>query len=102
MDESDILPAPVINVPKRDDDKWERERSAFYRLLPNLLTTNRGKYVAIHEESVVEVGDSSLETAQRAYAKFGYIPIYIGLVSEQGPRVVRLPSFRMTRQETRS
>ena len=41
MDESEILPAPVINVPQRNDDKWERERSAFHRLLPNLMTTSR-------------------------------------------------------------
>ena len=97
MDESDILPAPVINVPQRNDDKWERERSAFHRLLPELLTTTHGKYVAIHEECVVESGDSSAETARRAYAKFGYIPIFIGLVSEQGPPIARFPSHRVAR-----
>jgi len=102
MDESEILPAPVINVPPRNDDKWERERSAFQRLLPDLMTTSRGKYVAIHEESVVETGDSSAETAQRAYAKFGYIPIFIGLVSNQGPRIVRFPSPRVERNGSRS
>ena len=101
MDESEILPAPVINVPQRNDDKWERERRAFHRLLPNLMTTSRGKYVAIHEESVVDMGDSADETAQRAYAKFGYVPIYIGLVSDQGPQVVRFPSPRVARLGTR-
>ena len=89
MDESEILPAPVINVPPRNDDKWERERSAFQRMLPTLLGTSRGKYVAIHEETVVETGDSSVETAQSAYAKCGYIPIFIGFVSDQGPRSIR-------------
>ncbi len=102
MDESEILPAPVINVPQRNGDKWERERSAFHRLLPNLLTTSPAKYVAIHGESVVETGDSSVDTAQRAYAKFGYIPIFIGLVSDQGPRTVRLPSPRVARHGRRS
>ena len=98
MDESEIFPAPVIKVPQRNDGKWERERSAFRRLLPNLLTTSPGKYVAIHEESVVETGDSSVETAQLAYAKFGYIPIFIGFVSDQGPRIVRFPSPRVARR----
>ena len=102
MDESEILLAPVINVPQRNDDKWERERSAFHRLLPNLLTTSQGKYVAIHEESVVETGDTSVETAQRAYAKFGYVPIFIGLVSDQGLRIVRIPTPRVARRGTGS
>ncbi len=102
MDKSEILPAPVINVPKRDDDKWERERSAFHRMLPTLLTTSRGKYVAIHEESVVETGDSSVETAQRAYAKCGYLPIFIGFVSDQGPRNFRFPSSRVARPGPKS
>jgi|SRR5579872_523318 len=102
MDESDILPAPVINLPKRDDDKWERERSAFQRMLPTLLATSRGKYVAIHKESVVETADSSAEAAQRAYAKCGYIPIFIGFVSDQGPRSVRLPSPRKASHGSRS
>ena len=88
MDESEILPAPVINVPQRNDDKWERERSAFHRLLRNLLTTSQGKYVAVSEGSVVETGDSSADTAQRAYVKSGYVSIFIGLVSDQGPRIV--------------
>ena len=98
MDESEILPAPVINVPQKNDDKWERERSAFRRLLPSLLTTSLGRYVAIHEEAVVETGDSSVDTAQRAYARFGYIPIFIELVSDQRPRVVRFPSLRVARR----
>jgi hypothetical protein len=102
MDESEILPAPVINVAQRNDDKWERERSAFHRLLPNLLTTSQGKYVAIHDGSVVETGDSSADTAQRAYARFGYVPIFIGLVSDQGPRIVRIPSPRVSRHRTGS
>ena len=102
MDESEILPAPVINVPPRNDDKWERERSAFHRLLPNLLTTSPDKYVAIHNESVVETGDSAVETAQRAYAKYGYVPIFIGLVSDRGPRSVRFPSPRVVRHGSRS
>lgn len=102
MDESEILPAPVMNVPQKNDGKWERERSAFHRLLPNLLTTSPGRYVAIHEEAVVETGDSSVATAERAYARFGYIPIFIGLVSDQGARIVRIPSVRVARHGTRS
>lgn len=30
--------------------KFERERRAFFRLLPALLGTHRGQYVAVHDE----------------------------------------------------
>jgi hypothetical protein len=57
MTETDILPAPILNIPPKMPTKFERERAAFRRLLPTLLKDYRNKYVAIHEEKVVGGGD---------------------------------------------
>lgn len=40
--------------------KFERERTAFYRLLPELLATHRGQYVAVHGEQVADSGSDRL------------------------------------------
>src|SRR5262249_22792908 len=58
MSQPETLPAPVIDRPPRH--KWEREYRAFLRLLPELLKTHRGKYVAVHEEQVVDSGDDEV------------------------------------------
>ena len=92
MSQLEILPAPSLSVPPMD--KWERERHAFHRLLPCLLKTHRGLHVAIHEEQVVESGADKLDVGKRAYARFGYVPIFVGLVTDQPPIPVRLPSPR--------
>lgn len=102
MENSDILPAPVIDIPGPVETKWERERKAFARLLPELLPKCRDKYVAIHEEHVVETGDTLVEVAERAYARLGYIPIYVGLVAEQPLRRARIPSPRSSPPKSRS
>ncbi|MGH7129949.1 MAG: hypothetical protein ACREIV_15365, partial [Planctomycetaceae bacterium] len=49
MSETDILPAPEIKPPPVSEmPKWEREKRAFRRLLPSLLSTHGGQYVAVH------------------------------------------------------
>ena len=87
--------APILDSPKPLTDKWERERRAFYRLLPELLRTHRDQYVAIHEERVVGSGTDDIELAMQAYKQFGYVPIYVGRVSVQPLPVVRLPSPKL-------
>ena len=91
MNKVETMPAPVL--PALPDDKWRREQRAFRALLPALLKTHRGQYVAVHEGQVVESGEDKLAVAGRAYARFGYVPIYVSLVTEQ-PAVVRVPSPR--------
>jgi len=91
MSEPETLPAPVIDLPPRN--KWEREYRAFQRLLPGLLKTHRGKYVAVHEERVVGSGDDEIALTMGIYAKYGYVPIHVGLVSERPP-VARVPHYR--------
>jgi hypothetical protein len=93
MSQLDLLPPPVLPVPP--EDKWRREQRAFRQLLPELLKTHRGKYVAVQEGQVVESGDDKLAVADRAYERFGYVPICVTLVSEQLPQLVRISSPRL-------
>ena len=94
MNETDIMPAPVLAAPTPVRQKFDREKAAFARLLPQLLAEYRDKYVAIHDEAVVASGSDLLEVAHAAYQKFGYQPVYVDLVSDQQPTVVRIPSPR--------
>lgn len=80
-------------------DKFEREKDAFRRLLPELLTTHRGQYVAIHDGQVVEVGTSRLEVVMATFRRVGAVPIYVELVTEDLPRVYRIPGLRLARRE---
>lgn len=95
MSQSGILPPPELDVRKPRDDKWEREHRAFLRMLPDLLQTHRDRYVAIHNEQVVEVGDNVVEVAGRAYSTHGYVPIFVDRVTDESPKPLRIPSPRV-------
>ncbi|MBI1829939.1 MAG: hypothetical protein HYR84_00650 [Planctomycetes bacterium] len=92
MSQLETLPAPML--PSFPEDKWEREKRAFKAMLASLLTTHRGQFVAIHEGEVVESGLEKLEVAGRAYARFGYIPIFVSLVTDEAQPLARIPSPR--------
>ncbi len=93
MSQVATLPAPCLPAPP--EDKWRREQRAFMQLLPELLRTHRGQYVAIHEGQVVESGTDKLAVAGQAYARFGYVPIYVSFVIEQPAPSVRIPKPRI-------
>ncbi len=95
MSETITFPAPVLESPFPPKSKWEREYRAFLQMLPELLRTHRGKYVAVHEGQIVDSGDDKLDLAVKAYAKHGYIPIYVGLVAERPLPAERIPGFRV-------
>ena len=78
--------------------KWEREYQAFRKLLPELLTTHRGKYVAVHEGKVIDSGDDRLALVFRALAKAGHVDIHVGLVTEQPEPPIRIPHYRVVRE----
>jgi hypothetical protein len=101
MGESEIYDAPHLNFSScRDDERWRREYFAFIRLLPELMKTLAGKYVAVHQGKVVAVGDTSVEAAMGAYKSVGYVPLHVGLVSNEPVAPIRLPSPRIVRQKS--
>ena len=73
-------------------DPLEEELRAFDRLLPELLGTHRGRYVAVFGGKVVGTGTDKIAVAKKAYAEYGYRPILVRLVTDAPPRVVRIPS----------
>jgi hypothetical protein len=82
-----IVIAPETLVPP-PSSKWEREYQAFQRLLPQLLQTHHGKYVAIHEERVIDSDDDRHELIFRVLPKVGGVSVHIGHVTE-GPEPIR-------------
>jgi hypothetical protein len=86
-------------TPSAAKNKWEHEQQAFRRLLPELLRTHTGQYVAIHGGEVVESGPDKLAVAERAYARFGYVPIYVSLVSDEPSLLIRIPSPKLSSTE---
>ena len=70
------------------------DRLTFQRLLPDLLKTHRGKWVAVWKGEVVGSADDMGTLANNVYARFGYQAIYMDEVREE-PRVYRIPSPRL-------
>jgi hypothetical protein len=89
-----------VKIPASDLRKGEREYQAFLRLLPELLPTYGGRYVAIPDGQVVDADMDDIVLIQRVHARVGYVPIHVGLVTDQ-PCVVRLPHYREYRPEGR-
>src|SRR3954447_8856344 len=96
MSDAAILPAPTIDLPPADA-KWWREYRAFLDMGPELREAHRGRYVAVHEGKVVGSGTDKVAVALRAYEEFGYVPIYVGLVSDAPGPPARMPSPRLGR-----
>ncbi len=91
------LPAPELTSAFGARSKWEREFQAFLRLLPELLRTHRGQYVAIHDERVVDSGPDPITLIKRGHAQYGYVPIHVEQVLEQAASG-RTPHYREVRQ----
>ncbi len=82
-------PAPLPGI----SEKAQRERAAFYRLLPQLLKSHYGKVVAIHDEKVIAVGDERRPVLDAARMIAGYVDLHVASVLEKLP-VERLVGFR--------
>jgi hypothetical protein len=89
MSESSVLSAEVVELPIAARTAWEREYQAFLQLLPVLLASHKGKYVAIHGGQVVDSGDDKLALALRVLHKVGNVPIHVGRVTEEPEPVCR-------------
>ena len=83
------FPAPELGASLPPASKWAQEQDAFRRLLPQLLTTHRGRYVAIHLGQPIATGEDKLAVAMDALRQIGNVSIHVGLVSEQPEIVMR-------------
>ena len=97
---NDVSTPPLfeVTIPLPSPSKGEREYASFLRLLPALLTTHRGQYVAVHDGEVVDADADDIALVRRVHAKVGYVPIHVGLVAAES-RVVRLPHYREYRPQ---
>jgi len=83
--QNQVFEAPELSIPQIPDDKWQLEKRAFFLLLPELLKTHRGKWVAVHNERVVESGDYLREVLLKTRECFPKTEVYIQLVDEHLP-----------------
>src|SRR5262249_21757863 len=83
------LPAPAIDQRTPALSKWEQEYKAFRRLLPHLLPTHQGQYVAIHGGQVVGTGTDKLALALQVFAQVGNVSIHVGRVTEGAEPALR-------------
>jgi hypothetical protein len=86
---------PIVEVPVPDVkmDKGEREYQAFLRLLPQLLVSHRGQFVAVHEGEAIDFDADDITLIQRVHARLGYVPICVGIVADRQP-LLRIPHYR--------
>jgi len=75
------------------EEIFEKERSAFLKLKKKLIEDPNysDRYVAIVGGSVVDTDRDKIILAKRVYSKHGYIPMYIGKVTEK-ERILEYPS----------
>jgi hypothetical protein len=73
----------LLAQPLSSDLGFEQERAAFQRLLPELLKTHRGEWVAIVDGQPVEFGPDFSSVIAPVRQRFGQRPVYVREVSEQ-------------------
>jgi hypothetical protein len=98
MSQSTTKSAIAVDLPTPELPKGQREYQAFLRLLPELLATHRAKYVAIHDGQVVDSDPDDVALILRVQAKVGYVPLYVGLVTDSPP-LMRIPHYHEVRPQ---
>jgi hypothetical protein len=93
MSETIITPIFDVSVPIPAMSKGESEYRAFLHMLPGLLATHRGTYVAVHNCQVVDSDANDIVLIRRVHARIGYVPIYVGLVSVER-QIAQIPRYR--------
>ena len=79
------------------DSPFERERAAFQKLLPELLKTHSGQWVAIVDEQPVQFGLDFKSVILPVRQKYGKRPVYVREILER-PRVHKMLSPRIVRR----
>ena len=86
--------------PRREVSKsiiaFEQEKLAFEQLKGELLKTHKDEYVVIKDRKPVMFGHDKTELAKHAYKKFGYGPLYVGLLRDE-PEAIHIPTPRIPR-----
>lgn len=99
MSEKEMMPPPTpieVRLPApQPRTKGEREYEAFKKLLPQLLTSHWGKFVAVHEGRVVDSDTDDIALIERVHREYGYVPIYVGFVVDPPPPPIRIPHYRL-------
>jgi len=90
-----------ISIPQKTKfeikkEKFEQAKQKYYKLLPELLKTHKGKYVAIVNDNV-EVGEDRETLLDIVYEKYGSQTMYLGEVSEK-KRTVRITRPKLIRK----
>ncbi len=83
-----ILP-PEQEVDAEAD--YRREQRAFLRLLPDLLRTHPGLFVAIHDGKAVMLNRSDVELARTFFRQYGDVSVYIGFIGDEPPALQVVP-----------
>jgi hypothetical protein len=102
MSSSQPIAILEVTIPQPPESKFERERQAFYRMLPELLRTYQGRYVAVHNEQFADSGPDRLSVAQRVLEKVGPCDIYVGLVDLEPIRPSRFGVVSISRSPSAS
>jgi hypothetical protein len=91
-----VLPEALLTTHRSrpTHPKLALEDDAFRRLLPELLTEYRGRYVALHQGAVLAVGDTEIATLNLAYAREPAALVLVRKVTDQPEPIERLPLFR--------
>ncbi len=77
---------------------WYVEKAAFERMLPGLLKTHHGKWVAVYQSQVIDTDDKPGELIWRVEQKYGEgAAFFVDQVLET-PRVYRILSPRIVRE----
>jgi len=87
----------LVAQPQSGDLGFEQERTAFQRLLPELLKTHRGEWVAIVDGQPVEFGPDFSSVILPVRQRFGQRPVYVHEILER-PRIYGITSPRIIRQ----
>src|SRR5258708_2877376 len=69
--------------------KYDREYAAFRRMLPTLLQTHLGQYVAIHDGQIVASGSERLPVVVKAFAIAGNVAIHVDYVGTEPAPISR-------------
>jgi hypothetical protein len=88
-----------------DQLEWEKldvEKEAYARLLPALLKTHEGEYVALHNGEVIASGPTLPELHLQVYYLLGNVPVLFKRVSAEPEPDLRIRSPRLSRPVSQS